>query len=503
MNLRALASAIDFRSQLASIAGMTFGGKRDLYRAFGYKRQLFPEDFRARYERNEVAAGVVDAFPDACWRGGAEVIEDDTPDTVTAFEQAVIDLDNRLKLWDALLRTDKVSGIGRYALLVYLAPGELDTPLESCNPDELMGLQPYAEDEAKIQEWDVDRKSPRFGKPRYYALNRRTTSGMATAINSVNISRRVHYSRVLHVSDGLLDDSVFGTPRLRRIWNRLDDLEKIVGGGAEAFFRRADAGTLFNLDATQEFDPEDQKKLRKKIEDFEHGFKRTIFARGLEMNVENAQVADFKSQVESIMSLISAGTGIPQRVLMGSEQGKLAAKQDRASFDNKVTDRQNDYCGPMVARPFFDRLIELGVLPTPANGFEVKFTSIKTMDDEQRSKIAAEYAALNKPGQEIVVTVDEIRAVLGLPPMKDVAPELVGQRIAPVAAPGGPAPADEPSGKPAPPKTAGKGGAPYKHVHAAADRFRPGSKAARLRRLRRWHASDRPEEAAHVDRGAR
>lgn len=498
MNLRTLASAIDFRSQLAGIAGMTFGGKRDLYRAFGYKRQLFPEDFRARYERNEVAAGVVDAFPDACWRGGAEVVEDDTIDKVTTFEQAVLDLDHRLKLWDALLRTDKVSGIGRYALLVYLAPGELDTPLERCNPDELMGLQPYAEDEAKVQEWDVDRKSPRFGKPRYYALNRRTTSGMATAINSVNVSRRVHYSRVLHVSDGLLDDSIFGTPRLRRIWNRLDDLEKVVGGGAEAFFRRADAGTMFTLDPTQEFDPEDQKKLRKKIDDFEHGFKRTLFARGLDMKVENAQVADFKSQVESIMSLISAGTGIPQRVLMGSEQGKLAAKQDRASFDNKVTDRQNDYCGPMVARPFFDRLIELGVLPEPVNGYEVKFTSIKTMDDEQRSNIASAWADLNKPQGPIIVVPDEIREVLGLAPLADVAPHLIPE-------PGhdNPAPSGQPAPAPAPVVAKAKGGAPYLHVHAAADRFRPSRKAARLRSLRRRRASDRPDEAAPVDRGPR
>jgi hypothetical protein len=540
MNFRTLASAVNFRSQLANLASLTFGGKRDLYRAFGYKRDLLPQDYRSRYERNEVAAGVVDAFPDACWRGGAEVIEDDDPSTVTEFEQAVITLDNRLKLWDALHRTDKLSGIGRYAILVLMAPGNLEDPLERCNPDELMGLQPYAEDEAKVQEWDVDRKSPRFGKPRYYALNRNTSG--SSAINSVNVSRRVHYSRVLHVSDGLLDDSVFGTPRLRRIWNRLDDLEKVVGGGSEAFYRRADPGTMFSLDPTLEFDPDDQKKLKKKIDDFEHGFKRTLFARGLDMKVQNSDVADFKTQIESIMSLISAGTGIPQRVLMGSEQGKLAAKQDRASFDNKVTDRQNDYCGPMVARPFFDGLITLGVLPTPANGYEVKFTSIKTMDDEQRARIAGQHASLNKPGGEIVVTTDEIRGVLGLAPMADVAPELVGQRIAPVGAPGAPGTA-EPSGNgraaarrqaevcpvchgsklnpelcmsdpegQLPCRNCGgtgavlrsaKGGAPYKHVQEAADRFRPRSKADRLRGLRRRGADGRREDAARVDRGPR
>jgi hypothetical protein len=497
MSFRTLASQLAFRSRLANIAGFTFGGKRDLYRAFGYKRELFPSDYRSRYERNEVAFRIVSAFPEACWRGGAEVIEDESLDRVTSFEQAVIDLDNRLKLWDALRRTDELSGIGRYAILVLMAPGELDQPLERCGQDDLRMLQPYAEEEATIQEWDADKQSPRFGKPRYYTC-RRTTGISSTAINSVNISRRVHYSRVLHVSDGLLDDSVYGTPRLRKVWNRLDDLEKVVGGGAEAFFRRADAGTLFDLDATQEFDPEDQKKLQKKIDEFEHGFRRTLLSRGLDMKVQDAQVAEFDKSVASIMSLISTGTGIPQRVLMGSEQGKLAAKQDRASFDNRVTDRQNDYCGPMVARVFFDRLIELGVLPVPKAGYEVEFTSIKTMDDEQRSTIAAEWADLNKPQGPIIVVPDEIRKVLGLPPLKDVAPELIPE-------PGHDTPSGpptDPSGKPAAPgaKVArvgarAKGGAPYAHVHEAADRFRPGGKADRLKGLRRRATNARPPEA--------
>lgn len=489
MSFRSMAVAA-FRSRLANVASYTFGGKRDLYRAFGYKRELFPEDYRSRYERNEVAAAIVDAFPTSCWRGGAEIVEDEDPNTTTAFEQAVIELDNRIKIWDAFLRVDKLSGIGHYAILVMLAPGDLDTPLQRCSADELVQLQPYAEEDARIQEWDLDKQSPRFGKPRYYACKRKT-SGSATAINSVDVSRRVHYSRVLHVSDGLLDDSVFGTPRLKKIWNRLDDLEKIAGGGSEAFFRRADAGTVFNLDPTQEFDPDDQKKLKQKVDDFEHGFKRYIFSRGLDMKTQDVNVADFKSQVESLMSLISAGSTIPQRVLMGSEQGKLAAKQDRASFDNRVTDRQNDYCAPMMARPFFDRLIELGVLPVPAQGYEVKFTSIKTMDDEQRAVIATQLGALNKPGGEVVITRDEIRKVLGLAPMAEVAPELVGHMIdAPVPAPGDPS--GKPGGKVQRAGVKAKGGAPFKHVYAAADRFPSCDKASRLKSLRSRTSSARP-----------
>lgn len=491
------------RSAIARMAGLTYGGDRDMYNALGYKRVLTPADFRARMRRNAVANRIVNSLPMATWRGGCEIIEDEDPETVTTFEQAVIDLDKRLKIWDKFLRADKLAGLGRYSVILIGAPGELNTPLVNVSgPDDIFYLQPYAEEDATVQKYVIDKQNPRFGLPDMYEV-KRTSFSDVNAINRPIIGRVVHWSRIIHISDGLLDDNIFAPPRLECVWNLLDDLEKVTGSGAEAFWNRADGGTLFSIDPTLDVGNEEREAMRTQIDEYKHALRKVLTMRGVEAQRLGSDVADFKSAVEALMSLISAGTGIPQRVLMGSEQGKLAAKQDRANWDNRVTDRQNDLCGPMMVRPFFDRLIEIGALPEPED-YEVKFTSITTMDDEQRADMATKWAALNKTGAEPVVTTNEIRTqCLGLAPIEDVlTPQELKMREEEIAAkheqkvnppqpvPGAPGAKKPPFGKPK--AAAKKGGAPWKNVHKVADRFRSAAKAARLRGLRLGPRSARP-----------
>lgn len=434
-----------FRDRLARVAGKTFDGKRDVYRALGYKADLTVEDYRARFNRNEVANRIVKAFPVACWRGGADIVEDDDPETVTPFEQEVLDLDKRLKLWDKVRRADILSGIGRYAILLIGAPGELDTPLEHASAKEILFLQPYGEDDAKVEKFIEDGTNERFGYPEFYSLNRTTVTN--DKVVKSKQAKRVHWTRAIHLSDGLLDDNIFGEPRLRCVWNRIDDLEKVAGGGAEAFWRRADRGTQFDLDPEVKFDDEDAAvlQMQQQLKEYEHGFRRYLTTRGVTAKELGSDVADFKSPVEAIISLISAGTGIPQRVLIGSEQGKLAAKQDAANWDNRVTDRQNDYCGP-VARLVIDKFIALGALTE--TDYDVKFSSVRTMDAEQRATIANSLADVNQKMGKTVITVDEIRTnILDYEPLEDVDEAAAAANDAPEPTPA-PVPAKEPDKKP-------------------------------------------------------
>lgn len=512
---RSLAEALSFRSKLANISGQMFGGKRDLYKALGYKRDLTVDDFRSEYKRNAVANRIVKAAPLATWRGGAEVIEDMNPENITPFEQAFIAFDRRLNVIDRLRRADVLAGIGRYAIVVIGAPGDLDTPLVNVNgPDDIKYLQPYAEDDAKILSYEIDALSPRFGLPLYYTLQRPMIDAFGRNTRAPGV--KVHYTRVQHVSDGLLDDNIFGEPRLECVFNRLMDLEKVVGGGAEAFWRRADRGMQVDLDPTMDVSEPQKAAMKTQLEEYEHELRRILLTRGVKINELGSDVADFKSPVDAIMALISAGTGIPQRVLMGSEQGKLAAKQDRANWDNRVTDRQTDFAGPLVLRPFVQRMIEIGALPHPAeDDFAIRFSSITTMDDEQRAEIAKSWASLNTQAGETVVTGDEIRErVLDLPPLPEsarqqlapqdadplaaarkVCPVCKGTKINPEAAINdilGPTPCLKCKGMGFL-TVAKKGGASsWKHVHQAADRFCGTSKADRLRRLRVGPEDTRP-----------
>ncbi len=442
-----------FRSQLAALAGMTFKGKRDLYKILGYQRKLNLTDYRERFDRNGVANRIVKALPMATWRGGAELVEDEDINIETTFEAAWNDLDEKFKLWSLFLKVDILSGIGRYGVILLGAPGDLDTPLLTATADQIAYMTPYTEEDAVVQKYDTDVASARFGQPLFYRI-KRASIGTADAVNSSNIGKEVHYTRCLHVADGILDDRIFGEPRLRAPWNLLDDLDKISGGGAEAFWKRADQGIQWDLDATLDVSPDDQKKFETDIQKYEHGLKRNMLTRGIEAKPLGSDVADISAPVNAIVSLISASTGIPQRVLMGSEQGKLAAQMDRSNWDDRVSDRRSDYAEPWIVRPFVDRMVELGALPKPVDDYDVRWPQMKVLDDQQRTVVAQGWASLNKPGMPIVVTPDEIRErVLDLPPLAEVDPE---------------AAAAVPAVKPDP-KVA-RGGASA--IHAAADRFR-------------------------------
>lgn len=467
MNFKTLgqfASDLMNRARFSNVAGYTFGGKRDLYTALGYQRQLFIEDYRSRYARNAVAARIVEAKPEDTWRGGAELIEDQDPETVTEFEQAFEDLNNRLKIWPHLHRADTLAGLGHYSILLLNAPGALDTPLEHCDAEDLSRLSVFAEDDATIAEFDVDEQSPRFGLPKYYSVRRRQMRS-ATSINSSSTGKRVHYSRVIHIADGLLDDEVYGTPRLERCWNLIDDLEKVTGGGAEAFWKRADQGLQLDIDPTIDASDEDLTRMQQETDDYIHGLKRVLRTRGVKMNSMGSDVADFSKPVESILAQISTGTGIPQRVLTGSEQGKMAADQDSVKYYRMIEARRADFAGPRVVRPLVDRLIELGVLPMP-EVYDVKWSQTRTMDETDKASLAAQWAQLNSQAGETVVTGNEIRQqCLGLGPLAEVIEDSPGSRahgfesaVPPVAL------ADK------------KGVAAGKHVLRAADRFRPRAK---------------------------
>jgi hypothetical protein len=492
VDFRTLVSSLFWRGRLANTAGRTYGGERNLYKALGYKRELEPSDYRSRYRRNAVANRVVKALPKATWRGGAELIEDEDPNSETPFEKSWFDLELRLKIWTVLQRADILAGIGRYAIILIGAPGDLDQPLVQCGADEIAFLTPFAEEDAPIQRFEIDIHNERYGQPVMYMV-KRTNMASANSMNSSTLARQVHWTRVIHIADGLLDDNIYGEPRLESIWNLLDDLEKVSGGGAEAFWRRADGGTQWDLDPTldlpDETDPDNPtadaspaalKQVKEDIEKIEHGLKKNIFTRGVKVNRMGSDVADFSNPVNSIISQISAGTGIPQRVLMGSEQGKLAAKMDRSNWDDRVQDRRDDFAGPMIVRPFVDRLIGLGALPPPKleGGYDVRWSQLKILDDEQRSTIAGEWAKINQSAGSTVVTPDEIREhVLDLPPLSTVG--------------------DVPLNVPEPVAAAArKGVVTHKHVHKVADRFRSTSEKRRARFLQRRARQSQSTEAA-------
>lgn len=514
--MRSAASALSSRSRfMDNVDGITFHGRRNMYKALGYDRSMTPQMYRSKFRRNAVAQRVVTAMPKATWRGGAEVIETDDP-TLTAFEQAWISLERKLNVWAVFHRADILAGLGRYAIILIGSPGELDVPLEqgSLTMDQVVYLTPFMEEDAVIEKFDTDYKSPRFGMPIFYSVRRLVPNAFRTNTPET-VGRRVHYTRVLHVADGLLDDHVYGIPRLEKIWNLLIDLEKVTGGGAEAFWKRADQGLVLNLDPmlTMRKDPATGKfleleQMQGQIDAYEHDLKRVLLMRGVKVETLASDTADISGPVQALMSQISAGSEIPQRILMGSEAAKLASAQDADTWDERVQDRRSEFAAPQIVKPFVERMIWLGVLPTPKGHFDCRWPEVKNLNESQRADLASKWAGLNKAAGDTVVTANDIRdKILGLDPLSTSrgSSEAVatypndqnesqdinhprtpaygyqgGADLPPKTIPGDAGiPPRTPSGNAPAPKAnrsrwaAGKGRSkPWQHVHDTADRFR-------------------------------
>lgn len=452
--LRALASFVAERMQWARQAGITFDGRRDLYQAFGYARTLSVADHRMRYERGGIAGTIVDAAPNATWRGGVVLEENPDQKIDTPFELAWKKLNDRVKVVPNLERGDILSRIGPFGVLVIGSAGSVNLEAElergDGTGDTILYLQPYAGSggtnansariannaetvtmaQALVDDFDKDPASQRFGQPKAYRIKRVDFSG--TVVDTA--LKPIHWSRIIHLAEKPLDNEVYAAPALERVWNLLDDLDKVTGGGAEAFFQRANQGRAWSVDKDVEFlDDGDKAAFREQIEKWEMGMSRNVIARGMDVKDLGSDVANFSPQATAILQQIAGTIRMPMRTLTGTESGQLASGQDRENWNDQVAGRREQYAGPFVVRRLVDRLVAYGHLPEPKQ-YEVKFGTSINLTEAERSAGATAWASVNRTQGTIVFPDDEIRKKwYGLDPLTDAQRKAANQAKADVA----------------------------------------------------------------------
>lgn len=384
--LAELTGSIVGRAQLAGAMGLQYGGDRDIYQALGYKTQLTYTDFLAFYARMDIARAVIDRPVDATWRGGCELLESDD-DNETALELAWYDLYDKLALHPKFSRLDKLTGIGSYGLLL-LGLSDVRTTQDFGKPVtggglKLLWVKPFGEGSAPVGniEYVTDTSDERYGQPLLYQITIQNVS------NGKNEVIKVHHSRVIHVADGLLESEIEGEPQLQVVYNRLQDLEKIVGGSAEMFWRGARSGHQFVGDKETTIDQTFVDALKTQFDEYEHNLRRILAMAGGELKSLAPQVSDPEKHVLVQIQMISAVKGIPVRILLGSEVGELASTQDRNSWLEKISGRREEYAEPCIIRPFVDRCIKYGVLPAPKDDYTVKWQDLFAMGDKEKADI--------------------------------------------------------------------------------------------------------------------
>ena len=407
---------------------------RNTYEQFCYPHNLSFGDYHSRYCRGDLSKRICDAYPNACWAMPPVVTDDDDKESETEFETAFADVAKRLQLFSRFRNADVLANIGAYSIIVVGVSDGKDVakPLGSVNGiDDLIYLTAYNQQRAVITAYEDKPSSPRFGLPKVYRV---TTGGYKTdntegATQMGESTFDVHHSRVIHICENNLDNELFGIPRLMPIYNRIVDLEKILGGSAELFWLNGRGGLQVNTtDQTQNLDVDN---LREQLDDYTDNMRRVIATKATEVKVIEHTVPSPDKQFEVLISAIAGTTGIPQRLLIGSERGELASSQDANAWIQRVAERQAAFCEVRLVRQFTDLCIAHGILPKPKDDkYEVQWADLMQLGEAEKATIAhtqvqALAGYLNAGGSMLIPPRQFVEDILGLEYREDEVDELI------------------------------------------------------------------------------
>lgn len=387
-------SAVIGRAQLAAKLGYQYGGDRDIYQALGYKQELTFADYYIRYRRQDIAKAIIDRPISATWRGDLQMLEADD-DEDTEFEKAWRVLNKALGLKSRFARVDRLTSLGKYGVLLlglddvrtkedFRRPVQAVQAAQTNAARKLLYVKPLSEYSAKIENWEARTDSERYGLPTVYRVEIQNPGDKTTSI------LYAHHSRVIHVPGQLLEGEVEGIPELEVVFNRLQDLEKIVGGSAEMFWRGARPGYQGKVDDEYQMGQDEIDALQEQVDEYEHNLRRMLINRGIDLTSLEQQVADPTNHVDIQIQMISAVTGIPKRILTGSERGELASSQDTNAWLTLIQERREEHAEPCIIRPFVDRCIEYGVLPTPTQAegeYSVNWPDLWAQSDKEKAEV--------------------------------------------------------------------------------------------------------------------
>ena len=263
-------SALMSRFMLALRAGMQFQGARDLYQVFGYSRLITPEMLLDKYNRQDIAASLIDKPADALWTNPPTVKGPDD------FTNAWKELTSKNDIWSPLLRADKLLGIYPYVVLLLGMEGNVESAAK--NAKNLFYLQPFGSSSAEITGLYSDISKSTFGKPSKYTI-KYADQFAGAKIASVTKTLDVHESRCVLFTNEPLESNLSGSPRLLKGYNLLEDLIKITGGSAETFWLTANRGMQVDVDKDMDLTSSDAEALTDELDEFQHQLRRYIRTR--------------------------------------------------------------------------------------------------------------------------------------------------------------------------------------------------------------------------------
>jgi hypothetical protein len=131
-----------------------------------------------------------------------------------------------------------------------------------------------------------------------------------------------------------------------------------------------------------------EEGMTRQLDEFENNLRRILLLEGVSIESLEPQVVDPAHHVDIQIQMISAVTGIPKRILTGSERGDLASTQDKDNWLDLIQMRREEYAEPKIVRPLINICIEYGVLPPSSSGmYKIKWQDLYAPSTKDQADI--------------------------------------------------------------------------------------------------------------------
>jgi len=417
------------RSMLGSRLGVQFDGARDLYQSFGYKQYLDFQDYQNMYDRHGLGHRVINKFADSTWNKLPVLIDgeqrSDTLDKgATPFLKEWVTLAKRIGLVQVMRQADIMCQIGRFSVLFLGASGKKDYQYSdpAKKGDGLFFISAYNEGQITIQGLIADVKNEKFGMPEKYTVQFNSIDEGLT-MEGGNL---VHHTRAIHIAEDKLGSRIYGTPRLQAAINRLWDLEKTTGGGAEAAWLATWGGMLLTVGEDMNIPEEGSAEAKTMdVQKFFHRIQRYAVVKGVEVNNMGVSAVSIKDIYETLKTDLAGTVGIPQRILFGSERGELASSQDQQEWNSQVQMRRSNFAEPEILDPFIKWCIDINVLPPPEKGewkyeWYPPYEMTKLEKATYANTLATGANSISGGVPEVALDVNEWRTAADLPTRNEI-----------------------------------------------------------------------------------
>lgn len=423
--------ANNFRQRIAAAISGGYDSAdtlHNVYLDYGYPLQLDFFNFWNMYRRFGVATRVVELYPEQTWLD-APIIDS----TNAVFLRELEIIVERFGLWRRLKGLDVRQRVGRYAGLFMRVrdsaqPSQaIEGSLSGINA--LFDMVPLYESQLKVLTTETNPTSEQFGFPTSYQF----ASNTGRRNENTAASFTIDPTRVVVVAEGSDNSNIYGIPALENVYNSLMDLRKVLGGGAEGFYKNAaQSVTLELLDAAgAKINAGLLEKISEQYDEFSRNrMRRAFMLPGLSANTLSSNLVDPDGFKNAILDDIAAGSNTPRTLLVGNQTGRLAGDQDTKGFLAQVQARRTSFGVDMV-RAVVDWFISFGVLPFAE--YTVDWPDALAPSQEGRLNNAQTMSTTNlnqfNSGQEAVFTSGEIREAAGFDPEPEEPIEESGEII--------------------------------------------------------------------------